>query len=492
MRKKVPVIFSLLLICSLVVLSGCGCKSTSKNTYQTKLEIWGLFDDSDVMTKAIGEFRKRNPRIRDISYKKMTVETYEQDLLDALATGKGPDIFLIHNTWLTKHEDKLAPAPQILDSSNQPQPIVNPKQVSDAFSDVVSQDFVRDSQIYALPQSVDSLALYYNKDLFNQAGLTAPPKTWTEFDETVKKLTKIDSFGNITLAGAAMGASSDASVGTGKINRATDILTLIMMQAGADMFDSQSNMARFADSGQRSPNDNVSPGESALAYYTKFSERGNSVYTWNSLMHNSVDSFIEGKTAMMINYSWLIPKIQAGAPKLNLGISAVPQNKDNEGHGTDIDFANYWGWAVSNNRTYSQEEIQTMGLTPGTLATNDQRIAEAWKLIRYLTMSPAYNQDPDFKAADSQETANYDPAAEYAKDQKKPAARRDLIQSQMSDILLAPFAAGNLIAQSWPQPDNLAVEKIFDEMIDDVALRNEPALDSIKQAQNRVNLLIKR
>ncbi|MFA5926178.1 MAG: extracellular solute-binding protein [Parcubacteria group bacterium] len=476
MNKKISVAAFLLIL--LITFSGCGCKAPT-SSYQVSLEVWGLFDDSDVMAKVINEYKKRNTFVKEINYKKLTVDSYENDLRDALASGKGPDIFLIHNSWLSKHKDKLAPAP---DS------VINAKQIQDAFVDVVSQDFVRESKVYALPLSADSLALYYNKDLLNQAGISVPPKTWLEFDDAVKKITKIDTFGNIVVSGAAMGSSSDASAGEGKINRATDILTAIMMQAGAEMYDAESNTSTFAKFANKniSTGNQIPPGQAALNYYTKFSNRDNLEYSWNSTMHNSVDSFIEGQTAMTLNYSWLLPRIQSKAPKLNLGISTLPQNIDANGKGLNLNFANYWGFAVSNNKVI--ESGVDSGVS-NAQATNDQRIGEAWRFIRYLTMPPSYSQDADFKAA---QDPKYDPAAEYAAEQKKPAARRDIIETQKSDILMAPFAEGNLVAKSWPQPDNLAVERIFDEMIDDVALRNADSRKSIEQAQKDVDLLIKK
>ena len=480
-NKKIPAVISILLLASVVFLSGCGCKKQVPN-YEARLEIWGLFDDSDTMAKAISEYKKRNPLVKGIEYKKMTVDSYENDLRDALAAGKGPDIFLIHDTWMTKHQDKMAPAPD---------QVVNAKMMQDLFVDVVSQDFVKESKVYAVPLSVDSLALYFNKDLLNQAGLSAPPRTWAEFDEAVTRLTKIDSFGNIVQSGTAMGASSDASAGDGKINRATDILTAIMMQAGTQMYDPKTNLATFAEftSASLSGNNPISPGQAALAYYTKFSNRSNKEYSWNSMMHNSVDSFIEGQTAMTLNYSWLIPKIQSKAPKMNLGISALPQNIDKSGKGVNLNFANYWGYAVSKNKTAQTDS--TSGNSGKTPATNDQRIAEAWSFIRYLTMPPVASLDLP-KPAATKESADYDPAAEYAITQKKPAARRDLVGTQRNDLTLAPFAEGNIIAKSWPQPDNLGVEKIFNDMVDEVALKNADPNKAIENAQKSVNLLIKR
>ena len=492
MTKKISVIFSFVLILSMGVLSGCGCANNGATSYEVRLEVWGLFDDSDVMAKAIAEYQKRNPRVKEIVYKKLTVDTYENDLMDALATGNGPDIFLVHNTWLPKHADKLAPAP-VDNLSTSQAPILTPKQVQDQFADVVSSDFVSDGKVYALPLSADSLALYYNKDMLNQAGIATPPATWLDFDNAVKKITHVDSLGNINPSGAAMGMSSDAStIIGGKINRATDILTLLMMQSGVDMISPQTKQAAFADFTAATYGGQASPGESALAYYTKFSNPANpDYYTWNSQQHNSVDSFIEGKTAMMLNYSWLIPKIESKAPKLNFGTAKVPQNKDKNGNGMDIDFANYWAYAVSKNKAQNQEFVKTAQQNNHAYATDSQRVAEAWKFIRFLTMPQSFSQDLPVAPAGT-ESIKFDPAAEYIANQAKPAARRDLVDQQKSDILLSPFAAGNLIAKSWAQPDNLGVEKIFDDLIDNVVLKGTKIHDAMQQAQNSVNVLMRK
>ncbi|MFI2210932.1 ABC transporter substrate-binding protein [Streptomyces sp. NPDC020141] len=42
----------------------------------------------------------------------------------------------------------------------------------------------------SLPLLSDAYGLYYNKDAYEKAGIAAPPKTWSEFDEVAKKLTK--------------------------------------------------------------------------------------------------------------------------------------------------------------------------------------------------------------------------------------------------------------------------------------------------------------
>jgi ABC-type glycerol-3-phosphate transport system substrate-binding protein len=164
---------------------------------------------------------------------------------------------------------------------------------------------------------------------------------------------------------------------------------------------------------------------------------------------------------------------------------------DKNGNGMDIDFANYWGYAVSKNKVVNQEFSAEAQQNRQAYATNDQRVVEAWKFIRFLTMPQVFSQDLPVAPAGTDST-NFDSAAEYVANLAKPAARRDLIDKQKSDILLSPFAAGNLIAKSWTQPDNLGVEKVFDDLIDNVVLKGMKIHDAMQQAQNSLNVLMRK
>ena len=52
--------------------------------------------------------------------------------------------------------------------------------IRDIFPDVVYSDVVKDNLIYGLPLSIDTLALFYNREHLNSAGIVAPPTTWQE------------------------------------------------------------------------------------------------------------------------------------------------------------------------------------------------------------------------------------------------------------------------------------------------------------------------
>ena len=403
-----------------------GCRDPRPD--EVELEFWGVFDDSDLYRSLIEEFKQQFSHIT-IRYYKKTYQTYEKDLLEAMATGRGPDIFMIHNTWLARYNDRIWAAPF---------DFITLKQFQDNFVDVVVDDFVLDGFIGAIPLSVDTLALYYNKDILNTSGIAEPPRTWEEFLSDVETLTVKDERGNIVRAGASLGTARN-------INRSTDILSLLMLQSGTQMINSQKTRATFERSvdldGER-----FYPGERTLEFYIDFANPLKSIYTWNTRMHYSIDAFYEGQAAMMFNYSYHIPTIRAKSPYLNFAVSEMPQI---DSVSADINYANYWGLTVSHN----SEDFEP-----------------AWQFIVWLTQK--------------------EQAKKYLELAEKPTARRDLVDSQKDDPDLGVFAEQSLTARSWYQVDNLVIETILADMIESVVRGEATIKDSILRAVNRVNLLM--
>lgn len=404
-----------------------GCKDEPLN--EVELEFWGVFDDSDVWRSLISEFNQEHPKTK-IKYYKKTFLTYEKDLLEAMATGRGPDIFMLHNTWLPKYEDKISFAPE---------DIITFKEVQDNFVDVALNDFTLNNSIAAIPLSVDTLALYYNKDIFNTLGIPQPPTTWTEFLDDVEKITQKDERGNIIRAGAALGTARN-------INRSTDILSLLMLQSGVSMADKEKKKATF-DEPVLLEGEQYYAGERALEFYTDFANPLKSVYTWNNRMHYSIDAFYEGKAAMMLSYSYHIPTIRAKAPYLNFGIASMPQIRTST---NNVNFANYWGLTASRN---SQESER------------------AWQFIAWL--------------------AQKENSQKYLELTEKPAARRDLVLNQKTDPDLGVFAQQSLSAHSWYQVDNLAIEQILADMIESVVIGETTLREAISRASSQISLLMR-
>ncbi|WP_323687316.1 MULTISPECIES: extracellular solute-binding protein [unclassified Rhizobium] len=164
-----------------------------------EIEYWQYVFDTRVkaMDELIAEFQKANP---DITVKQVTFPyaDYQTRVIAANMSGKGPDVMQLFYGWL----DKFA-AGGIL----QPLP-------TDAFPhDKIESEFFpivgamkRGDDYYGLPTAVRSLALFYNKKLFTEAGLDAanPPKTLDEFVAAAEKIAKHDAAGNLTVAGSTL------------------------------------------------------------------------------------------------------------------------------------------------------------------------------------------------------------------------------------------------------------------------------------------------
>ncbi|HBP01544.1 MAG: hypothetical protein UX75_C0033G0006 [Candidatus Moranbacteria bacterium GW2011_GWE2_47_10] len=466
MKKNIKIILSLLAFVPVLFFSGCN--EPKSVPYLVNLEIWGVFDSSDVFVEAIAEYKKVNPYVGEIKYKKFSPDTYKTELIDALASGQGPDIFLVQNTWLPSFESKLEASPKGL---------IGLDKIKENFVDVVQSDFVSEDKVYTLPLSVDSMALYYNKSLFNSAGITAPPKTWAEFNDAATKLTKLDAFGSITQSGAAMGTAYN-------INRSTDILGLLMLQNGAKMTDDNNKEAKINEGVVGSDGSVVRAGEVALGYYAQFAKKDSPLYTWNNDMHYSLDAFSEGNLAMMLNYSWQIDTIKNKNSKLNFDIAPVPQVSDID----PVSYANYWGWGVSKNKVGTKD-----GLT-GRDLPNEARVHESWQFLKFLTMKNSgvirlYNA---FSGNFKDFPINYDPAAKYIEKTNRPAARRDLIDKQKDDPKLGVFAKGNLIAKNWYQKNPDSIEKIFADAIDYVSKGGGRPYDALSLASNRITEIMSR
>lgn len=430
----------------LVSLFGAGCTkgpdaATVAASKRTTLTIWGVVDDSTPYDAIFADYHKLHPFV-SIEYRRFRLEEYEDQLLNALAEDRGPDVFLIHNTWVGKYSPKIQPMPPSTKMAEQvvvgtiqktvqyqltTQPTVTLARFKSDYPDVVSKDFIRtvnvstiadkrdlQPRVLAIPVSVDTLGMYVNKDLLNIAGIPTVPENWDDFQKDVKLLVKQDAEGNILQAGAALGTSSN-------IDRASDLVSLLMMQNGAVMT-ADDGAPTFTSippalSGLR----DVPPAYQALSFYTDFSNPGKDVYTWNDKQPKALDAFVQGKVAFYFGYNYDLPTIKARASKLNLAIAKVPQITGNPVG----NFANYWGWTVSKK---------------------SKNIDIAWNFLNFL-------RTPD-------ESLKYVTAA------KRPAALKSQLPAQLDDEEVGVFASQVLTAQSWYKGnDPQAAEDAFMTMI---------------------------
>ncbi len=390
------------------------------------LKVWGT-ENRPAMQDILSGYENLRKNVR-VNYEEINPATYEQEMINELATGSGPDIIMFHSSWLPKHYDKIVP---LKDEQ------MNLITLRETFPTIVEQDFTGNGKIYALPLYIDTLALYYNQDTFDKNGIALAPKDWLELQNLVPKLRQKDVSGKITKPAAAVGGSETT------VNNASDILSLLMLQAGAKMTDEQFTQATFASNVEGSL-----PGIDALNFYSKFADPEEIYYTWTDSNEYSLDSFAKGDTAMIFAYASQKDYLKNKNPFISFKAAPMPQPTGAE---KAVNYSDYWGLAVTGN---------------------SKNPDWAWDAALYLT-------------------ANQESAEKYLLATKHPPAMRLLIQKYVNDPEFGVFAKQALSARSWPQIDRMAIKNIFSQMISAVISKELSPQDAISQAEREVTELMK-
>lgn len=455
-NKKYSKLFILSLVAIFLITSGIGCRGASKKIEErakpVNLVYWRTQDDQGAFGAIIQGFQSLYPYV-SITYRVIREQEYEQELLEAWAEDRGPDIFSIPNTWLGKYQSKLLPLEMGSEIIMIKQTITGTikkelklveerkkapglRQLQETFVETVPKDVIIDNNIYGLPLSLDILSLFYNRDMLNSAGIVSPPQTWEEFALDVSALTLQDRYGEFIQSGAAFGTPDN-------ISYVTDILSLLMLQNGTIMTNETGDKATFH---QSLPDDRgYFPAQEALKFYLGFSQPGTEIYTWNNEMESSLDAFIAGKVGFIFGYSDFLDKIKTLAPKLNFDISNVPQIA---GSLKQVNYARYPIEVISKRTEHPRE---------------------AWTFVLYAT-----------------EMQN---AKTFVERSKHPTAHRGLIETQLQDFDLAPFAKGVLTAKTWYRGKNYSlVEESFNEMVSSVLEGEKSVPEAISYGAQRVNL----
>lgn len=290
---------------------------------------WGLWEDEAVFSEVFANFEREHPNV-DIVYEKQDIKTlkkYIERLSSRIQNDKGPDIFRYHVSWLFMIRDLLLPLPA---------DVVSAVELDEKYYDVVKTDLNKNGAYYGVPLGIDTLALFINNDLFQSAGIANPPATWDEFVQVARNLTVQDENGTIITPGAALGIFDN-------VDHSSDILSLLLVQNGADLTSLAGNQAQNASD--------------ALAFYVSFAKGSGKV--WDDTFPNSKLAFTQGRLAMYFGYSWDIFEIKRANPNLAFSVVNVPHVS-----GTDPDrnktISSYWVEGVSVKSKHSKEAFELL------------------------------------------------------------------------------------------------------------------------------------
>ncbi len=407
---------------------GGGSSNSGSTIKRAELTAWGTTDDAVQFNTLVKSYQVLNPGVK-ISYEKKSLESYEEELIRAFASGKGPDIFALHNTWLAKYGDLLAPAPQEL---------IPQADLKGTMVDVVARDFMAADALYGVPLAVDTLALYYNTDLFNSAGIVFPPNNWDEFVKDSRLLTKRKPNGDIAISGAAMGAGKNVSY-------SPDILALLMLQYGTSFINAAGsvNFGALGGSGNM-----LNPAEAALDFYTSFAKPTNQNYSWfKGSAFTSEDLFAQNRVGMLFGYAGTRGDLIKKSPRLQFAVAPVPQVKNAV---FNKNYAQYWGYGVYKNTKNKQA---------------------AWEFLRYL-LTPQIQEY-------------------YGTAMQKASVVRSVIAKQQQIPDLKVFADQALTAVSVNRIDFALLRSVFTQMIESQVSGDQSLRQSLQNAASTMNASLK-
>ena len=436
----------------------CPTEEEAEPTGKRELDFYFVFDNTDAFREQIQAFQSQNPGITVRTKKFVSLEEYEDLVINEIAEGEGPDVFMIHNSWVLKHWRKLLPQPMDLPIA------MAPDLFRQTFFQAAVDDLLIDEQIYGMPLSIDNLAIYYNKAYFRDLLATTdqPGVLWEDISDQVFQLTKRNqSPERFALAGIGMGRADN-------INSAVDILYTLMLQYGVQFYDDKAENATFAKKSGIAGAMVDYPGVEALSFYTSFGLPTYKNYSWSDTItgfapeEKETNPFVRGKVAMIIGYPYLYDVIvqsiqkqqQAGGPHIDvkdIGIAPMPQLvSPTEGTRRDT-LASYF---------------------PLVVARTTDMPKDAWSLVQFLT------------TADSLQT--------YHKKTNRPTGRKDLVQEQKTEALFGVFAYQAPFAKSFKIYDADAYNKVFTDAIQKVVNNLATPKEALEEAQTKISCVIKK
>jgi len=433
--KKIQILVSTFLVTIIVLVTGCRTKTPAapKVNYDgIVLNYYKVFDGQDIMDPVIQDYTSKHPGLK-INYRQFSdFNEYQRVILNEMAEGGGPDIFSMQNTWFTSNYKKLTPLPSNFGT---------PQDFGSTFVDVAYNDLVRPDekgvyQVYGMPMTVDTLALYYNKaqvgDRLAAKG-GKPSKTWEGIKDDVIQLNKAsNSLSRFEVSGIAMGRADN-------ISRGVDIYYLLLLEFGTKIYNENFSQAIFA--GQQG-GISLYPGIEALKLLVSFADAKQRHYSWNEFVVNDptgskeIEAFSKGQVSMIFGYAYTYDDIVKEINSLrdkggtildvkDIGIAPAPQLYDPD---------------VSNNKrvTYASYFAETV-------SRNCKHPDIAWDFLIELT---------------KKKNLDY-----YFNKTHKPTSRRDMIGDQRKDPIYGVFADQTAYAESFPILDYYIYKDIFTDVI---------------------------
>lgn len=307
-HKRIPTLFSTALI---LVLSAAWAQDEVTITY------WQYDFESkiDAIDTLIEQFEEANPNI-NVEQQTFPYDAFQQQVAAAVPAGEGPDVVNLFYGWLPAWADAgyLIPLPEEQ---------FDIAMIEEAFIPTV-QAARYQGEYWGLPTAVRNLALFYNQDLLEEAGITEPPTTWDEFIAAAKQLT-VGENGRYEQIGYGIAPDGQDH------NLVREVL---MRQFGGVPYSEDNRQVTY----------NSAEGKEAFDFYTGWvtdEQIGVPDFVPGGASGSAAGyrtGFLAGRIAMIIDGSFAIDTFSEEAG-FNWGVAELPVLEEG---GTQANFSSFW------------------------------------------------------------------------------------------------------------------------------------------------------
>ena len=391
--------------------------------------VWGTLPAAQMETLLI-TLRATDKTLQDVTYIEKSPESYNQELVSAMAAGTGPDLFFVEHDDLTAFADKILTIPYSM---------VSQRTFSATFVDE-ARLFAGSEGALALPFSIDPLVMYWNRDLFASAGVPSAPQYWNDFLTLAPRLTAYDTASAVSRSAAALGEWQN-------IANAKAILSALFLQAGVPVV-SVGETGPYSSLGILPEGAVEAPAQSALRFYTEFANPSKSVYSWNRSLPEAQTAFAAGDVGVYFGFASEYETLRARNPNLNMGVEIVPQI---QGGNASMTYGKLTGVSVSRTARNPQ----------GAAAVAQRFVGGevAGYVVQYMGLLPA---------------------------------RRDLSLGTESSAVSSVLAQSVLIARGWLDPNPAETDIIFRTMVESVSSGRSTPAEAVDDASRLLDQLLRR
>jgi multiple sugar transport system substrate-binding protein len=247
-------------------------------------------------------FHKEHPNIT-IEFQNVPAEESNEKLTAQIAGGNAPDAAFVDASTTAGFASRHA----VVDLTNyiERSDVVDPDDYVDAFKTFTTYE----DSLYGLPFDGESTALFYRTDLFEEAGIDAPPTNWDEFQDAAEKLTDPAK----KQYGIAMFAPESAYY-----------WYPWLWQAGGELQDGDNQPAWTSDEAKE-----------AAEYYVGLTEYAPPDYL-NSNSYDGRVAFAQGQVGMYVAGAWFAGTLSQEFPDIEGKWATAPLPEGDAGCGTTI------------------------------------------------------------------------------------------------------------------------------------------------------------